>query len=122
LVVIEKVDVGFLLGAEYADFIMKRLGDDIFQRCEVLCVVKSHENPSLMITHGSEAKQKIKNAINYINLEIVKAKKVVTAIAEAVAQMNRQKQLNEEEAKQQQIKHDEVLFSDFSEGLDSPTK
>jgi len=75
-----------------------------------------------MIAHGSEARQKIKNATNCIIQEIVKAKKVVTAIAEAVAQMNRQKQLNEEEAKQQQIKNDEVLFSDFSVGLDNPTK
>jgi hypothetical protein len=66
LVVIEKVDVGRLLGAEYADFIMKRLGDDIFRRCEVLCLVKTNENPSLMIAHGSEAKQKIKNATGFI--------------------------------------------------------
>ena len=66
MVVIEKVDVGYMLGAEYADFIMKRLSDDIFQRLEVLCLVKTHENPSLMIASGSEAKQKIKNATNFI--------------------------------------------------------
>jgi hypothetical protein len=47
---------------------------------------------------------------------------VVTAIAETIAKMNRQKQLNEEEAKQQQLQNAEVLFSAFSEYLDNSTK
>lgn len=111
--------MGMLLGAEYTDFIMKNKAEEIFSRFEVLCLVKTNENPSQMIAHGSEAKQKIRNATNFVYRWIVHAKEVVTKIAETTAQINLQKQLNEEESKQQQRITAEVLFSAFSEYLDN---
>jgi len=98
-VTIEKVTIDPFFGFKYINLLFKRFGDEIGQKFDVLCNCSDNESLSTMIAVGSESRQKIQSAKDFISQKTEEAKKFVDLLLESVKKILAQKKNFEEEAK-----------------------